>query len=79
MPFWFIFPAIFIGFFLMRFLFWGRWGWYGYGHAYGYGCGYGPPYGAAPPLDAREELRQRLARGDITPEEYEKRRQTLVK
>jgi hypothetical protein len=75
MPFWWIFPALFVTFFLVRALFWPRWG-YGWCGPYGYAYGYAPP---PPPLDAREELRQRLARGDITPEEYEKRREALAK
>jgi uncharacterized membrane protein len=58
--FWWIFPTFFLGLFLLRVLFWPRWGWCGWGYA---------PY----PVEPREELRQRLARGDITPEEYERR------
>jgi uncharacterized membrane protein len=50
--------------FLFRFAF--GWGWCGPWHHH-----------AHPYVDAREELRQRLARGDITPEEYEKRKALL--
>jgi uncharacterized membrane protein len=73
---WFVFPAIFLTFFLLRLVAWGRWG--------ASGCGWGPAYyGAygrnAPPMDPKESLRQRLARGDITVDEYEKLAATIAK
>lgn len=63
--FWIIIPLLIIGSLLTRFAF--GWGWCG-----PWGYAYGPSY-----LDPREELRQRLARGDITSEEYEKRKALL--
>ena len=65
---WYFFPFgmvffVIVVFFIFRMIFWGfgGWGWrrrYWYGGAYGYG-------------DAREILRQRYARGEITKEQFD--------
>lgn len=62
-PFGFIIPLIFI-FFLVRVVFWGFGGW-GWRRRYWNGSGYGYGYG-----DAREILRQRYARGEITKDQF---------
>jgi putative membrane protein len=63
---WFIFiPVFFVGFFLIRWLFWGGW-WWGRGHYYGWG--YDP---------ALEILRERFARGEISREQFDQLRKEL--
>jgi uncharacterized membrane protein len=57
---------IFLMVMIMRFVFWGRRGWrHAYWGPHGY---YGPP-GHVP---AEEILRQRLAKGEITEDEYKR-------
>ena len=68
-PFGFIFFLIFI-FFIFRVLFWGLGGGRGWRRRYGYGYGYG--YG-----DAREILRQRYARGEITKDQFDQMNRDL--
>ena len=65
---WFFFPFGFIFFFIIiffifRLAFWGFGGW-GWRRRYWYGRGYG--YG-----DAKEILRQRYARGEITKDQFD--------
>jgi putative membrane protein len=63
--FWWIFPVIFGGFWLLVVFsgFW-RWRWWHHG-AYGH------------PNDAQTVLRERYARGEIDANEYQQRRTTL--
>jgi putative membrane protein len=64
-PLGFIFFLIFI-FFIVRLVFWGSWGWRGGGYRRYY-------YGG----DAKEILRQRYARGEITKEQFDQMNRDL--
>ena len=66
-PFGFFFFIIFI-FFVFRVVFWGLGGGWGWRRRYWYGYGYG---------DAREILRQRYARGEITKEQFDQMNRDL--
>ena len=73
-PFGWIF-IVFLTFMIMRLVFWRR-GWWGrghWGHPYYYG---GAPGGHVP---AEEILRQRLAKGEITEDEYKRLMDVLSK
>jgi len=61
---WFVFiPLLFVGFFALRFLWWGWWGgggWYNRGDS------------------AMQVLRERFARGELTKEQFEQMRKDLA-
>jgi hypothetical protein len=71
-----MFPALLLVFLVARFALAPWWGW---GCGWGYGGAWGWGYASAPPPDAREDLRERLARGEIGEDEYLKRLREVAK